>query len=424
MSMQVILKKVDGQSEVYRVNPTDTLNDFKTQIKDKQNLARDRIALVYLGKSLDTEEAACKTLAQLKIKNGSNVFQIVKVTGGTMQIFVKTVDGKSELYVVSPSDSVRDLKMQIKDKQNIAVESISLVFMGKSLDTEEAGCKTLAQLGIKNKANIFQILKVRGGSRECVVCCEEKPDNEAHFPKFASGCAHESTICAPCIAQTIKPDIEEKASAEVVCMTCKAELDGEDIARHGTLDMLSRWEHNAFKKYTLQHPCFRYCSKPGCGNGEIYEQGAQYPKIRCTKCRTAGCFNHFGVGKSCQPWHEGKSCQEYDDWLASQPPEAQAEHFMKVNTKPCPKCYSPIIKNCTMALPCFGRDSCKVGSPCLQTNGCDHITCVCKAEWCWVCLEIWPRVGGQLQPKHRPNCSHHGNTSAAIFAGSLSAASA
>ena len=331
--------------------------------------------------------------------------------------------GQSICYVVNPSDSVTDLKQAMKDKQGIEIDANTLVFYGKTL--VEDG-KTLQQHGVKDKSVIHQILKVIGGAtKTCNVCFCEEPDDLEHFPKFAEACAHPTVTCADCITSTIRPHIMDKEQSTVRCdvKSCKVELEGTDIARHATganIDMLRRWEDNAFRKFQIQHKEFRYCCKDGCGNGEIYDQGARYPKIRCTMCKTAGCFNHFGVGKSCQPWHEGKTCQQYDDWLGSQPPEVQEEHFMKTNTKTCPNCYSSIVKNCTAALPCFKSAECMYGNPCRDAHGCDHITCVCGAEWCWVCLEVWPLdKSGKSVAKHRPNCSYHGNTSKAIFHGSL-----
>ena len=51
-----------------------------------------------------------------------------------MQIFLKTIMGGTIAVDVDPSDTVKDLKAKIQDKQGVPVNQQRLVFNGKVLE--------------------------------------------------------------------------------------------------------------------------------------------------------------------------------------------------------------------------------------------------------------------------------------------------
>ena len=56
----------------------------------------------------------------------------------SMQIFVKTLTGKTMTIEVDPKDTIKDLKSKIMDREGIPSDQMRLVFAGKSLEDERA----------------------------------------------------------------------------------------------------------------------------------------------------------------------------------------------------------------------------------------------------------------------------------------------
>ncbi len=76
-----------------------------------------------------------------------------------MQIFVKTLNGKSTTINIEPSNTVLDLKKIITEKEGIAVQEQRLIYEGKQLDDPD----TLASKGISDMSTIHLVLRLLGG---------------------------------------------------------------------------------------------------------------------------------------------------------------------------------------------------------------------------------------------------------------------
>lgn len=162
-----------------------------------------------------------------------------------------------------------------------------------------------------------------------------------------------------CLKQYILQAIEDR-NLPPKCPNefCNEIILDETIKRLLSEDQIELYEKQKLKVLALENPdAYVHCPTPDCEH--IFVKGNTEPEQTCPECSKIICI------ECREPFHTGLTCAEYKTY---QPEDYEIiKNLEEFKWQKCSKCRFWVEKN----------------------RGCNHITCICKNQFCFVCGKKW-----------------------------------
>lgn len=192
----------------------------------------------------------------------------------------------------------------------------------------------------------------------CCICFDNIPTESIVILQACRRQAHGA--CEGCISHWFGTMIKDSRVGNLCCPKAAGEDACDAVATEAELerlldgDMMSRYHRFVTQR---EQPNLRECFRCGEKNLPIVDRAAGKEVIKaemCCKCGAEYCFFHSNAHA---PGRE--ACIKYDRVRIKE----ERENMAQIGAKLCPQCDQATVKN----------------------EGCNHMSCPCGCQWCWVC---------------------------------------
>ena len=249
----------------------------------------------------------------------------------------------------------------INQFQNGNLDSIKDLYESNMLRMEKKKSDLKNNLENKNKEKLDEKFK----TDNCIFCTEEFEENGIVNPQIME-C--KKYVHGKCFIDYIEEELNNNRFP-IRCPLCPGN-EKHEINYKTIIDCLLLNDRNnlAIKlenislNYLAQNNSdeITFCKTPGCSYMCFY--GKCEFHLKCPLCKKEYCLQ-------CKTeWHTNLTCEEYQKQKKDDENEKQFELYLKGSrAKQCPNCKKWVEK----------------------ISGCDHITCSCGSEFCYLCGELY-----------------------------------
>lgn len=141
-SKQIEIVTSDGKLLTLKVQAHENVLSLKRKIHVESSIPVHRQCLLFEGKQLDNDQEFCMD----ELPNETQLHLVL-----TIQIFIKSLSGKTRVLDVEPFHTVDNLKYLIESEEAVPCKWMNLTYAGKHLEPH----RTLSDYNIQNESTIY-----------------------------------------------------------------------------------------------------------------------------------------------------------------------------------------------------------------------------------------------------------------------------
>jgi ubiquitin C len=152
-TIELYVETLSGKTIPISIGGSETIEVLKSKIQNKEGTPSDDQRLRFAGRELEDG----RTLGDYDIQHQSTVYLMLRYELNTMEIYVKTLTGKTISINIGGSETVKVLKSKIQDNEGKPLDDQCLRFAGRLLEDSH----TLEDYDIQYMSTVHLVPRLR-----------------------------------------------------------------------------------------------------------------------------------------------------------------------------------------------------------------------------------------------------------------------